>query len=293
MATVQPDDGPSTRGAPDVHVKTVEIVLHPPDLVSHESVLEVRTHQALAVRSRVQLREWVLDHGPVGVPEAASAVGLHPNTARVHLERLVEVGLLARTQAPSTGPGRPRALYSGVRPDGDDAGYRELATLLAAQLAAQPGARALAVEAGQRWAAATGGVPLDAGGDAAQRLTSLLDGLGFAPALRKDDDAIDLHRCPFEQVARGNRTVVCGVHQGLLDGALAQMEGEVRLAALEPFADELPLRCVVRLASTGRGDRAGIARVVGEPPPDEAGQVGTNLTEEPPAGDRHGEATAR
>ena len=43
------------------------------------------------------------------VEETATRLALHPNTARNHLEALVEVGLASREQAPAVGRGRPGA----------------------------------------------------------------------------------------------------------------------------------------------------------------------------------------
>jgi predicted ArsR family transcriptional regulator len=217
------------------------------------------THRALAAESRVALLGWVRASGPATVAEAAAAVGLHTNTARVHLERLVKVGLLARGQAARSGPGRPRALYlappeqSPVRPGpgpAEDASYKELAAVLVDELASRPDARSLAVEAGERWAAfaVRHGWPPDRAEVApVAAVAQLLDDLGFAPEARSDGTAIDLHHCPFEDVARENRTVVCGVHQGLIAAAFAQVGGAVTLRALEPFREDAPLRCVARL----------------------------------------------
>ena len=46
--------------------------------------------------------------GPLGVREVAQRMGLHPNTARFHLEALTETGLAVRETEDRETPGRPR-----------------------------------------------------------------------------------------------------------------------------------------------------------------------------------------
>ena len=49
--------------------------------------------------------------GPLGVREVAQRMGLHPNTARFHLEALTEAGLAVRETEDRETPGRPRIGY--------------------------------------------------------------------------------------------------------------------------------------------------------------------------------------
>ena len=71
------------------------------------------THKALAADSRLALLD-VLEHaeGPLDAVEAGRRVGLHRNTARVHLDQLAEVGLVERQAEHRSTPGRPRVLYA-------------------------------------------------------------------------------------------------------------------------------------------------------------------------------------
>src|SRR2546429_6173268 len=48
---------------------------------------------------------------PLGVREVAQRMGLHPNTARFHLEALTEAGLAVRETEDRETPGRPRIGY--------------------------------------------------------------------------------------------------------------------------------------------------------------------------------------
>jgi len=226
-------------------------------------------HRVLATQSRVDLLDALHSAGrPLSVAEAAGAVGLHPNTARVHLEQLVGVGLVERLREDRDQPGRPRTLYAAV-PDTesgvDDAvgreDYRTLAALLARELGAAPGARRAAIEAGRRWAMAEGGYgshptgpadPADPDGTV-DELVRIMDSLGFRPTREPGAAEVLLHRCPFEEVARETRSVVCGVHLGLIEGTLDHLGAGVEAVRLESFREERPLLCAVHLDLAGRG----------------------------------------
>src|ERR1700751_2972816 len=69
--------------------------------------------------------------GTLGVREVAHQLGLHPNTARFHLEGLVAAGLAARATEDRETPGRPRIAYRAVA---DDPGGRRRYRLLAEML---------------------------------------------------------------------------------------------------------------------------------------------------------------
>ena len=76
--------------------------------------------------SRSRVLAVLQDAGaPLGVTEVASRVGLHPNTARFHLDGLVESRLADRSTQVREQPGRPRVLYT-ARPGAVQAGRRAL-----------------------------------------------------------------------------------------------------------------------------------------------------------------------
>jgi predicted ArsR family transcriptional regulator len=54
-----------------------------------------------------------------------------------------------------------------------------------------------------------------------------------------------LRHCPFREVAEAHRDVVCAVHLGLMQGALAEMRAPLTADRLEPFVE--PSLCVARL----------------------------------------------
>jgi predicted ArsR family transcriptional regulator len=223
---------------------------------------KVATHRALASESRQALLGVLRRRQrPIDATEAGEAVDLHRNTARVHLRQLESNGLVKRVLEHRTTPGRPRVLYQIVPSSSPDdhresgnAEYRDLARLLADQLAEDTAVRYKALRAGRRWATALEVEPLPrrvlSRREAIEIAAHLLDGLGFdpEPSPASDPDCIRLHRCPFADVARENRSVVCAVHLGMLKATFERLDTSVSVAGLDPFVADDPLLCVVRLA---------------------------------------------
>ena len=212
-------------------------------------------HRVLAGESRVRVLEVLRAAGrPLAIAEIGQRVDLHPNTVRLHLGQLVAAGLVAEEREQRDRPGRPRLVYSATRdPEPqEEGGYRMLAEVLVDHLERTvPDPAAEAVAAGQAWgrtlaAARPGPVPSGPGRAAADldELTEMLDELGFAPRPVESGRAVELHRCPFRQVVDGHSPVVCGVHLGLMRGALDRKGGAVRASSLEPFVT--PDLCLAR-----------------------------------------------
>ncbi|MER6926503.1 helix-turn-helix domain-containing protein, partial [Streptomyces spiralis] len=90
----------------------------------------------------------------VGVREVAEQTGLHPNTARFHLDTLVKEGLVERRTEGRGRPGRPRTVYHAA-PSPVPAGRRsyqllaQMLTGLITQTVPQPAQAA--VDAGEAW----------------------------------------------------------------------------------------------------------------------------------------------
>jgi predicted ArsR family transcriptional regulator len=192
---------------------------------------------------------------PVGVQEIADRAGLHPNTARFHLDALVEAGLAARAPKERTTPGRPSMAYRAVEGGGPGGRrYRLLAEMLTGLIAAvmaKPGEAA--VEAGREWGRYLTEQPPPyqglGAGEAVERLTATLEEVGFAPEAVADGTRyqLRLRQCPFREVAENHQDVVCQLHLGLMQGALAQMRAPVTADRLEPFAE--PSLCIAHLAT--------------------------------------------
>ena len=132
---------------------------------------------------------------PLGVADVAGRVGIHVNTARFHLDALVEEGTVVRALTQPSGPGRPRTSCYSPRPGMERGGvrsYRLLAQILLSHLSsAGPDAgEAGGCQASQAWGRFLADRPPPfqqlTAAEATARLTALLDGLGFAPETETD-----------------------------------------------------------------------------------------------------------
>lgn len=197
---------------------------------------------------------------PVSRDQAAEGVGVPRHTAKFHLDRLVEEGLLDtefRRLSGRRGPGagRPTKLYrrsarqlavtlperhydlaGRLMARAIDDSTRDGTPVIAAlhSAAADEGARL-----GNRAREAAGGPP---GHEQLVAVTcDALAAHGYEP--RRHADLITLANCPFDALAREHTELVCGMNLALL-AAAAERLGEGRIAArLEPAAD----RCCVVL----------------------------------------------
>jgi predicted ArsR family transcriptional regulator len=215
---------------------------------------EQQRHRVLAGISRSRLLAVLRRSGqPMGVRELADAVDLHPNTAREHLDLLVGAGLITRTASAPNGRGRPGLRYVAepAAAEADPEAYRALATVLTTELARMPDARNAAIRAGERWGQAVGTTDVSgpSASEAIGRLVQLLDDAGFAPEPSNDPaQPIRLRHCPFEPLAREHANVVCGVHLGLMRGALRAMGAPLDAVSLEPHVT--PDLCLAHVEPT-------------------------------------------
>ncbi|MGE5292740.1 MAG: helix-turn-helix transcriptional regulator [Micromonosporaceae bacterium] len=208
----------------------------------------------------------------LGVREVAQRMGLHPNTARFHLEALVEAGLATRQAEDRETPGRPRIGYRAVA-DGPSGRrrYRLLAEMLTSLIAGtMPEPGKAAEEAGREWGAYLTEQPPPyqqlTAEEAVAKLTAIMEELGFAPEAETGDGAgqyrLCLRRCPFREVAEHHQDVICALHLGLMRGALARMRAPVSADRLDPFVE--PTLCIAQLTpSEDAGARPATVREQG------------------------------
>ncbi|MBP0456317.1 helix-turn-helix transcriptional regulator [Streptomyces montanisoli] len=195
---------------------------------------------------------------PLGVADVADRLAVHPNTVRFHLDALVAEGRVERMVEQSSGPGRPRTVHAARR--GMDRGgarrYRLLARVLLGQLASTgSGAEAAATDAGRAWGRyLVEQLPpprRPSAREAVGRLNAMLADLGFDPQPVGEGgtpDRVRLRHCPFLELAEEFGEVVCPLHLGLMQGALAELRAPVEATRLEPFAE--PDACLARLTVT-------------------------------------------
>jgi predicted ArsR family transcriptional regulator len=189
--------------------------------------------------------------GPLSVAQVAKATGLHVNTARFHLDRLVADGLVERTVEDRDVPGRPRILYSLRASAPGPRSFRLLAEMLTGLVASIDTAGPAVVETGRAWgrhlverSSPSTHVDVEEG---TERLRALLDDVGFRPEPVVVADGVEmrLHHCPFREVAALHADVVCQLHLGLMQGALAEVRAPLTADSLEPLVT--PTMCVARL----------------------------------------------
>ncbi|WP_405097330.1 helix-turn-helix transcriptional regulator [Micromonospora sp. NBC_01412] len=213
--------------------------------------IDSHRHRALGTASRASILEMVRAAGAgMTIAEVGERTGLHLSTARAHLDRLVDAGLLVKARASGGQPGRPAWRYRVAMAEAPaPAPYRALAAALLDHLSRRGhgDVRAEATRAGHGWgrhlAAATA-----PGGDPVNTLLDVLRGLGFSPRLHETADGtteIHLHTCPFLELVNRNPDAICALHVGVVRGTLEHAGASPAGAVLEPFG--APDACVVRL----------------------------------------------
>jgi len=181
---------------------------------------------------------------PTTLAALISTTGLHANTLREHLEALVKHGLVRRHRAEPSGRGRPAWLYEATQGD-EGSQHQEYAGLAAALASAihrtSDSPRADAIAAGTEWGhelARGVGAPATAGESAARRqVVALLDEIGFAPEPDHPGSVVRLTRCPLLEAAHKHPDVVCGVHLGIVRGALEEYGADPSGTELFPFSE--------------------------------------------------------
>ncbi|MBA2558905.1 MAG: transcriptional regulator [Propionibacteriales bacterium] len=198
---------------------------------------------------------------PISRDQGSQGVGVARHTAKFHLDKLVEEGLLDtefRRLSGRRGPGagRPTKLYKrserNLSVTLPERRYDLAGELMAQAIdnstrdgsAAVDALHAAAADLG----AALGNQACEQAGPrpSLERLVAAACGglaaRGYEP--RRNGDTVTLANCPFDELARGHTELVCGMNLALLD-AVAEHLGEGKLAArLDPASD----RCCVVLA---------------------------------------------
>jgi predicted ArsR family transcriptional regulator len=211
--------------------------------------LEALRHRARGHQARVRLLRLLDEHGPLDVHELSERLGLRPNGVRRHLALLTRAGLVAAAPGDSLPgrPGRPRLRYA---PTGDRVGYPLLADMLAGTLQRLEDVASTEAE-GRLWGRRLVELPLPPvplSVEAAQvKLTEMLDRLGFAPETHEagGEIRINLRRCPFLDTAKAFPGIVCSLHLGLMQGALAELGAPLEAERLDPLVE--PTLCITHL----------------------------------------------
>jgi len=176
---------------------------------------------------------------PLTVEQVAKKVGLPLNTARYHLEALVDAGLAVREAQSRTTPGRPKVTYMGTLPNQTherEQAFRLLAEFVCAAIA-QHNENAgdwmynVGLECG-KYISCHPEEPLDEA-QVMRALINKLDAMWFAPELiGADPPKLMMHNCPFAETTR-RYPMVCQLHAGMINGSLEEMGSGYRLTQLK------------------------------------------------------------
>jgi predicted ArsR family transcriptional regulator len=192
--------------------------------------------------------------GPVGREEAAGLACVPVHSARFHLDKLVDAGLLEVSYARLTGrtgpgAGRPAKLYRRSAAEvavslphrAYDLVGGVLASALERTLRGGDVAESLRDEARSRGRVI--GTSYDDSGDELDRASGALAAEGYEP--HRQDSEVCLRNCPFDALASEHTALVCGVNLDFVSGVLDGLGCTSARARLEPD----PEHCCVRISA--------------------------------------------
>ncbi|ALX65680.1 helix-turn-helix domain-containing protein [Microbacterium sp. XT11] len=200
-------------------------------------------------RVRILHRLFAASHAPtrseLTIAELCDATGLHANTVREHLQRLIDGGYVVAQTERRTTRGRPRTLYRAVT---------------GAPGASSPVARDKAKAAAERGDLLRRMLPdaaSDLGREADAQLDALIEHLeesGFEPVVDDELLTVELTPCPHAAAHPEDRPLLCQVHLGLMQGVLAEAGGPLTAECVRGAQAE----CTVQLGDV-RGVTYGMA----------------------------------
>lgn len=210
---------------------------------------------ALADPVRRALYRFVAEQpGAVSRTQAADGVDVPAHTAKFHLDRLVDQGLLVTefrrlTGRSGPGAGRPAKLYRRSRKEvvvslphrRYDLAGDVLADAVERTLDGSAMDRALhdaATEAGSRAVVEAGAG--DHEGDPLDRVAGVLAPFGYEPRVA---DELTLQNCPFDRLASDHADLVCTMNHTFV----AAVTDGLGCSGLETILDRSPARCCVRV----------------------------------------------
>lgn len=223
---------------------------------------------------------YLLVHeNPAGLSagEVAGAVGLHPNVARHHLDKLVGGSYLEVSLRQPSGAGRPAKVYRSSEPGLQlefEVGHDDiLVTLLGKALSRLPESEAAALaeevglEYGKQMATSMGSSPESQRSfrSALHVVADALSAHGFAAHAERHGTELRIvsGHCPFGDVAI-EHPVICAVDRGMVRGLLDSLYGETAVALSSSVArgddeciadvSEIPVAPDVDEGSVATGD---------------------------------------
>lgn len=195
------------------------------------------SYSAISSYSRVEILHLLQQQPGRTIQDLCEKTGLHPNTVREHLQRLMSAGHVVQERENRTTRGRPRSLYSAAT------GTPE---------ASSPIARRRVQDAARRGDLMRRIIPETAGsvdGEALHQLDAVVDdliGAGFDPIVDEEALTIDLSPCPHATSQADHRDTLCRVHVGLMQSVLSEAKGPLKVDGVASNCD--PETCVVHLS---------------------------------------------
>lgn len=208
---------------------------------------------ALAEPVRRDLYRFVVGQADaVSREQAAEGVGVPLHTAKFHLDKLVDSGLLTvefRRLSGRTGPGagRPSKLYRRAEAELSVSlppRHYDLAGRILAAAVERAAAERVSVDSAVRDAARAEGRRA-AEVAAAEEVTDVLVDHGYEP--RRRDDELVLANCPFDALVADHTALVCGLNEQFVGGLLDGLDCTEWRACLDPE----PGLCCVKLRPGG------------------------------------------
>lgn len=199
-------------------------------------------YSAISSYSRVEILHLVQQRSQRTIAELVEATGLHPNTVREHLQRLIDGGYVVSAPELRTTRGRPRTLFSAVDGDGEES------SPIAMRKARDAAARG---DIMRRVLPETEPATEGLGRDAIHQIDAIIDHLeetGFAPHFDGVELALDVTPCLHQSTQAEHRQTLCAVHLGIMQGVLTQAGGPLQASAVS--TEGRPNGCVVQLMRT-------------------------------------------
>jgi len=193
------------------------------------------SYRTLASVSRITLLDVLQQRGAMTIVDLAAAAGLHHNTAREHLHRLIAAGFVTCEPEPRQAKGRPRMIYAASSGADHRAGSIRGQKVDTALRHGEQVRRMLPLE------------PVPCASALRRQLDALddhLDDVGFDGTVAEDGLHVHLHGCPFSDLVTAHPEV-CRVHFGLLRGILEQADGPLSADELHPLSQ--PDMCTLDL----------------------------------------------
>lgn len=196
---------------------------------------------ALADPTRYGIYQAIVEAAgePLTVIQVADRFGLHPNVARMHLQKLVDVSLVRADTRKSKGGGRPARIYrlsdQAANLQFPPRDYRTLAALALQAVTAPKGDPADALErAGTEFGREEGrrGLKRDDLDPKHSSLDQVLESLnttlvllGLFPRIERQADGhidFEIRNCVYRELSAQFPGLVCGLHTAVLRGMLEE-----------------------------------------------------------------------